>query len=171
MELTPKQEKFCQEYVKYGNKTVAYKNSYDTETMNVATVNNSAYKLFNKPEIKARIEQIQSELAKRNKMTLDKVVKAISDIATFDIADLYDDKGKLLPLNEIPKSARSAITKLKTFELKMDGEVIGENKEVFLANKLDAFEKLMKYFGGYEKDNEQKAQPLTEIKINTVDKK
>ncbi len=169
--LTPKQEKYAQMYVKYGNKTVAYKKAYNTENMKPESINRKAFEVHENGNVTARIAELQAELEKRNAMTLDRVIKSIAQIATFDIAEIYDDKGNIKPIHEIPKSVRIAIQSIKTFELgDNDNRANARIRDVKLLNKLDAFEKLMKYFGGYEKDNKQKANPITGITFEVVNK-
>lgn len=60
MSLTKKQEIFCKEYVKLDNKSQAYRNAYNTSKMKEDTVNNKAYILSEKGEIRARINELQN---------------------------------------------------------------------------------------------------------------
>ncbi|MHB1106562.1 MAG: terminase small subunit [Lutibacter sp.] len=159
--LTVKQDKFCWEYVKLGSKSAAYRAAYSTKNMTSKTVNEKASRLSSNGKIRARVEHLQKELEERNKMTLDKVVSAISEIALFDIAELYDEQGNFKSIHEIPKSIRTAINSIKITEefqgFGKDKESIGFIKEVKIINKLDVYIELMRYFGGYKQDNEQKA--------------
>lgn len=163
IDLTPKQEKFCNEYIRTGNKSEAYRLAYDARNMADETINREAHELYNNPKITTRIKELRKELAERNKITLDEVVQHISKIALFDIAECYDENQRLKPIQEIPKEIRTAITGIKVYEDKFntqgDNIVMGETKELKIINKLDAFEKLMKHLGGYEKDNSQKNKP------------
>lgn len=161
IKLTPKEEKYSQEYVKTGNKSEAYRLSYSTKNMTSKTVNEKACRLFQRGKVRARIKQLQEQLAERNKMTLDKVVQGIAEIATFDIAELYDEKGNFKNIHDIPRHVRTAITGIKvTEEFEGFGEdrtSIGFTKDIKIINKLDAYKDLMKHFGGYKVDNAQKA--------------
>lgn len=62
MKLTPKQEKFCQEYIKTGNASEAYRLSYDTSKMKPESVNRLAKALFDNVKIRSRIEELQAEI-------------------------------------------------------------------------------------------------------------
>ena len=170
IKLTKKQEAFCQEYILCGVKSEAYRKAYDTENMTDKSVWELSSVLSKDLKVSSRIEQLQKEAAERNKITLDQVIKHISEIATFDIADCYDEKGNLLPIHDIPLAARGAITSIKALEefdgFGKDRTSIGFTKEIKLLNKLDAFEKLMKHLGGYEKDN---AQKKPEVNLATLD--
>lgn len=158
MALTVKQEKFCQEYIRLGSKTEAYKLAYSTKNMKPATVNNKAYALSEKGEIRARIQNLEKEVAERNRISIDELIQSLASMVRFDIADFYDKEGNFLPVNEMPKHARQMIESLDVQELYSEGAVIGQIKKVRTIKKLDAIEKLMKHLGGYEKDNKQKSQ-------------
>lgn len=168
-ELTPKQEKFSQMYVELGNQYQAYKNAYKTDNMKDGSIRAKASELFNNPLVSSRINELRKELSTRNSATLDKVVRGIADIATFDIAELYDKDGNFKNIHDIPKYIRSAITGIKVFE-EFEGQgrdrvCTGMVKEVKIINKLDAFEKLMKHLGGYELDNNQNSNKVMIIQL------
>jgi len=158
--LTPKQEAFCQAYIRLGDKSAAYREVYSVDNMKPATVNNNAYKLFANNDILTRIEQIRLEAQERNKATLDELIIGMSKMIRFDIADLYDEKGNLKSIHDIPKHARAMISQIKTVEeysgKGSDKEFVGYAKEIKILDRLAAYEKLMKHLGGYEKDNMQK---------------
>jgi len=166
MELTDKQESYCQNYIVCMNQSTAYRIAYDADSMNANSVAREACLLHANPNITQRIKQLQAEHYERNKASIDELVNVLSGMVRFDIADLYDDSGNLLPIKEMPLIARQMISELTSDEIKMGGSVIGEVKKVKTIAKLDAVEKLMKHLGGYEKDNKQKAilvEPVTFI--------
>lgn len=166
MALTPKQEAFCQAYVRLGDKSAAYREAYDTSKMAPETVNNSAYKLFDNGEITARIEALQQDIKRRNDVTIDEVVKTLALMLRFDISQLYDENGRMKNIHDIPLEARLMIQELNTEELYSGGrekELIGFGKKVKTYSKTDAIEKLMKHLGGYDKDNEQKKPQITNV--------
>lgn len=60
--LTAKQEEFCQGIACRGEtQGAAYKAAYDTQNMSQATIYNEAYKLMQRPEIAARINDLVRE--------------------------------------------------------------------------------------------------------------
>jgi len=167
VELTQKQENYCQAYVVCGNQSAAYRIAFDAEVMNVNAVAVEACRLHSNPNIALRIAEIQKEAYERNKITIDELIQSLAGMVRFDIAELYDDDGKLLPLKQMPLAARQMINQLDTEETfdYVDGAKVfsGYAKKIRTINKLDAVEKLMKHLGGYEKDNSQKPQPITII--------
>lgn len=158
--LTEKQERYCQSYIVCGNQSAAYRIAFDAEDMNINTVYVEACKLHSDPKITQRIKELQKEAYERNKITLDELIQNLAGMVRFDIADLYDEDGVLLPLKQMPLAARQMINQLDTDELyiTIDGkrEVMGRTKKLRTYSKTDAIEKLMKHLGGYEKDNSQK---------------
>lgn len=63
MSLTPKQEKFCQEYIKTGNATESYRRSYNTAKMKDETINKRASELLlENGDIKGRIKELSEEI-------------------------------------------------------------------------------------------------------------
>ena len=71
MPITPKQEKFAQVWHATGNKSEAYRQSYNCENMSEATINNKAYALSLEGKITARFAEHQKAAQKRNDTTVD----------------------------------------------------------------------------------------------------
>lgn len=161
--LTIKQENFAQAYVKLGDKSAAYRDAYNCENMKPESINRKAFQLFHEVKITARIQELQKEVAERNKITVDELVQTLAGMVRFDPATIYDENGVLKSIHDIPIVARQMISELTIDEIKdyQDGHkiVIGQTKKLKLFDKLGAVEKLMKHLGGYEKDNEQKKNP------------
>ena len=67
--LTVKQEKFVRAYVESGNATQAYIEAYSTKNMKQATINNNAYMLLNKSDIKASVKKLKSKLRNKDIIT------------------------------------------------------------------------------------------------------
>lgn len=102
MGLTPKQEKFCQEYVKTGNATQSYKIAYPkAENWKESSVNEKAsYELNNNVKIMSRVKELQIKAEEKHDITKDKIVKRLQEII-FEQEKLHDGK---LDLNAINKS-------------------------------------------------------------------
>ena len=71
MNLTPKQEKFCLEYLKTGNASEAYRIAYPSQKAKPTTVNRSAKELLDNPKIQARLEELKKPAIKKAQMTLE----------------------------------------------------------------------------------------------------
>jgi phage terminase small subunit len=68
-DLTPKQERFCQEYIKTGNATESYRASYNCSQMKPETVNRNAHDLLKNNKITTRIKNLSEEI--KNKAVAD----------------------------------------------------------------------------------------------------
>ena len=80
--LTEKQYKFCQEYLRNGgNATQAYRDSYNTSDMSDKTIRQKASALLNKDHIRATIDYLRKP--QEVEYTLDKKqrIKIVEDIA------------------------------------------------------------------------------------------
>ncbi|TXH76470.1 MAG: terminase small subunit [Thiothrix sp.] len=77
--LTLKQERFVTAWHETGNKSEAYRQAYNCESMSEATINNKAYELSLNGEIRARLEAVQQESAERHNVTIAEVTKMHRD--------------------------------------------------------------------------------------------
>jgi hypothetical protein len=114
--LTIKQEKFCLEYVIDGNASRAYREAYDAANMKEATISNSAYKLLQNDEIKAKIEQLRTETTKSSILSIEQRKELLTKIA---MSEAYDKFG-----NPSFTDVRGAIDLLN----KMDGVYVVKNQ-------------------------------------------
>jgi Phage terminase, small subunit len=74
---TKRQEAFCQEYMKDFNKLRAYLAAgYTSENARV-----TAYRVFNKPVVQARLAQLQRDRAMKNEVTIQQVISSLHRIA------------------------------------------------------------------------------------------
>lgn len=62
--LTPKQEKFCQEYMKTGNASEAYRRAYNTKRMKDNSIHQKAWDMLQKPKIKDKMLEYNEKIEK-----------------------------------------------------------------------------------------------------------
>ena len=79
LNLTPKQENFCQLYIELGNASEAYRQSYDADSMNENTVHRNASALLDNNKITTRLEQIRMEHKKRHNITVDTLLLELEE--------------------------------------------------------------------------------------------
>lgn len=97
--LTPKQEKFCQEYLKDLNATQAsIRAGYSEKT--AAKIGNENLR---KPDIAKKLSELMSGRSERTKIDADWLLTRLADEAEADIADLYGADGALKPVANWPK--------------------------------------------------------------------
>lgn len=88
MSLTPKQEKFCQEYINTGNQSEAYRRAYNTENCNKNTINRKAKEVYDNVKVSARINELKNQLSVEYSKTREDIIKDLTDII-----DQYKRKG------------------------------------------------------------------------------
>ncbi len=74
--LTPRQERFCQEYAIDLNATAAARRAGYSEK----TAEQQGSRLFRNVQVKARIAELQGEVAERNKLSVDGVVAKLAEL-------------------------------------------------------------------------------------------
>ena len=119
-ELTPKQERFCQEYARIGKANAAYKLAYDSRNMAPDTINCKASQLLKQGKIRGRINEITQEYAKKYSADKDNVVRTLLNIINVSIDDFFveeetDDgktkktKRRLRNIEELSPRAKEAV--------------------------------------------------------------
>lgn len=112
-------ELFIMEYLSNGgNATAAYRSAHNGRVKDT-TAASEASKLLRIPKVRARIDAGRQERYKRLAMQGDEAIALLSLRARADIGDLFDSKGKLLELHEMPETARLAIKSIRA-----DGTVV-----------------------------------------------
>lgn len=149
--LTLKQEKFCQEYVKLGNASEAYRASYKAGRMKDKTINETASKLLKSPKITTRVKELKDEIKERNLYTVEKSIQR-----DLKLIERYE---RALDILEDNKSKKKDIE-------------IAQRTLKYIGNQgySTAQDRISKQQGFFEKDNTQKASSPRQI-INMSDYK
>lgn len=90
MSLTQKQEAFCIAYLKTGNASEAYRQSYSAEKMKPETVNRTAKELLDNPKITARLAELNAAAVSAAVMTRQEALERLSSFARTDLSDLVE---------------------------------------------------------------------------------
>jgi phage terminase small subunit len=77
--LTIKQNNFVAEYMKDGNASKAYRIAYDTDNMLAASIEQNACVLLKNVKVQSRIEECTENLAVRNEIDADWVIKHLKE--------------------------------------------------------------------------------------------
>jgi phage terminase small subunit len=110
--LTPKQQRFVEEYLIDLNSTqAAIRAGYSARTADV-----QASEILSIPKVAAAVEAAIGERSKRTEITGDSVLRELLLIATADIGQAFDEAGCLLPLGEMPENTRRAISGIESDE-------------------------------------------------------
>ena len=128
IKLTPKQERFCQVYIETGNASEAYRQAYNAEKMRPDTVNNKAYGLLHKGEIRARLDELRAEHKKRHEITVDTLVAELEEARKLAFetdkaaAAVSATMGKAKLLGLVVDKQETAITQAPTIVVELSNE-------------------------------------------------
>lgn len=137
--LTPKQEKFVRNLVSGMSQYDAYCKSYNAKNMKRATIDNKAYKLFSKDEIRARYNELISRANEKVELKAEDILKELKAIAFSngcDYAEIKNNKIIFKDTNKLNSNQVKAISSIKQNQF---------GKQVETYDKLKAIEMLVKY--------------------------
>lgn len=155
---------FAAAWLQYGNQVRAYREAVPESTASHETARKEAHKLFHDERTQLYIDELRKRAAARAEATLAEWVANELRLARSDPARLFDVDGHLLPISEIDADTRHAIQAIDVEEEKVDvtnaddGTVTTTRtrvKKVKLHSKDGAQDRLGKYVGAYQRDNEQ----------------
>ena len=135
--LTPKRERFCQEFKKCGNQSEAYRKAFNCKNMKPETINAKAYELMQNGEIRDRIAELQEKIEKKNILSSQQLQEELTRY-------ILDQKEEECIVTE---GVGKGYSKSRLM-----------NKKVAPKDKLKAIELLAK-IAGY--DNSEKIAPIT----------
>lgn len=143
--LTPKQKRFCQEFIIDSNATQAFiRAGFAPRSAHVHSCGMMA-----KPQIQDEIARLQMERAKRLELKADDVLLELLRLARVDLKAAYDENGNLKPVHEIPEDTRRAIAGIEIEELfeghGKDRKHVGTLRKVKFWDKVKSLELLGKH--------------------------
>lgn len=112
--LTPKQQRFVEEYLVDLNAAAAYRRAGYTAKGNSAETN--AARLLRNAQVQAELTRLRSAQQERTEVTADRVVRELACLGFSDIGQVLDLTGETPRLRapaEIPEAARRAIASVK----------------------------------------------------------
>jgi len=156
--LTPKQEKFCQQFLIDLNGTKAAERSGYSKK----TANEQAARLLANVSIQSAITKKRAEVMEKTQIEVERTLEELGVIGYADTEAIFGLNGEIKPVSEWPKGLTKAIQSLDVQEIfSWEGKnkkTVGKIKKVRFWNKAQALEMMMKYDGLFEKDNRQKPE-------------
>ena len=170
--LTPKQEKFCNLYVELGNASEAYRQSYSCSKMKTETINNKAYQMLCRGDIKARVKELQVELDKKSEYKKEDALNTLKDIATansLDFGQIDEVEFDGTKLQQVIVKDLSELNEAQKKCVKSIQPMRGGGIKVELYSRLDAIDRLSKMLG-WDEPTKLKAE-IENIQIEILDGK
>lgn len=84
--LTEKQEKFCHEFIKTGNASEAYRNSYNAGKMKPESIHVNASKLLSDAKVSQRVESLRAAVSKKRMLGLEDLLDELEQARTLALA-------------------------------------------------------------------------------------
>lgn len=158
--LTIKQEKFCQAYIKTGDKTAAYREAYSCSNMKPEVIHVKANVLAKMDKVAVRIKELQGKVAKiaeeKFKITSEEMLRHLNILRNSRIDEYVEYKKGRLIFKDFDKLTPEQLMCIESIKQNRYGEI-----EIKLHGKEWTIEKINKHIGFYEKDNEQKNKIFT----------
>lgn len=156
--LTPKQERFCHEYLKTGNASEAYRISYNAKKMKPESVNRKAKELLDNGKIASRVAALARVTAANAGLTIEKTLREVARIMYSDPRRLFDAEGRLLPISALPAEVAATVASFEVVTRRVPGSdpvEVEYTSKIKFWDKNSAIDKAMKHLGLFEKDNKQ----------------
>ena len=161
--LTPNQRAFCESRFRHPELTAAqcYMRAYPRcKSENSAAV--EASRNLKKPKIHNYLDELCKQAAGHVGLYPGRILREEARLAFYDPRDLVDPvTGDILPLKDLPEHISRAIVSMKVIQTQSlkDPDIVRTEYRYKFADKGKALERLSKYLGLYEKDNQQKPAP------------
>lgn len=134
--LTPKQERFVQEYLIDLNATqAAIRAGYAKPNAHV-----QGFQLLNKTLVAQAISAAQQKRQERTEITQDRVLQELARIAFFDLRKLYREDGSMKAINELDADSAAVLASVEVVENKVVGQE-GDASSLEYVKKAKIFDK------------------------------
>lgn len=155
--LTPRQAMFVREYLVDLNSTQAAIRAGYSER----TAKQQGSRLLTNDDVQAAIAEAMKARATAVDISAEEVLRMLADEARADLADLYDDKGNLLPIRDWPRAwRRGLVVGIESFEefegFGEDRKFIGMTRKVKLSDRIKHKELIGRHLGMFVDKTEVK---------------
>ncbi|MBP9869902.1 MAG: terminase small subunit [Nitrosomonas sp.] len=146
--LTPKQQKFVDEYLIDLNATqAAIRAGYSAKTAEWI-----GPQLLGKSHVAAAIKARRDELSRKTEVTQERIILEMSRLAFMDIRSLFNPDGSLIPIKQLSDSAAAAIAGIDVVQIGNSDVGVGHVMKYKLPDKNKALENLARILGYFDKD-------------------
>ncbi len=150
-QLTPKQQRFCQEYALDCNATQAAIRAGYSAKCAVKT----GSRLLKHPPVLAIVQTNQKALADKLQVTTEMVVQELARVAFSNLGEFLKPGMQLKDLGELDLEKLKTISRINLTETQWEGGH-KTSANIVLHDKMSALKELGRHLGIYERDNLQK---------------
>lgn len=159
--LTPKQERFIDEYLIDLNATqAAIRAGYSSKRADAI-----GYDLLRNTGIQNGISAKRKTLSESIKVTQERIVQEMARLAFVDCRNFFKDDGTPIPIHQLGDDAAAAIVGLEVAAIGNNEIGVGQVLKYKIPDKNRALENLARILGYFDKDNQQK-KPIVTIDLN-----
>jgi phage terminase small subunit len=146
LKLTPKQERFVEEYLVDLNATAAARRAGYASS----TAEQQGPRLLGNVGVAAAITAAKAQRSERTKIDADWVLRTLAEEKAADLADLFDDQGNVLPVKNWPAVfRRGVVVGVESFEEYVgrgaDRTAVGVVRKIKLADRTRHLELIGKH--------------------------
>lgn len=106
----------------------------------------AGHEMMRVPKVQSALAEYVKTQVRKSDISVQRVLLEIADRLYLDPAEMFDDRGALRSLKEMPKAVRGCIDSFDVHhEFDADGNLIGTKAKVRMWSKSDAIEKAGKY--------------------------
>lgn len=165
-DLTPRQARFVELYVLYGNGAMAAREAGYAE----GSADVEASRQLGKAKVRAAVEALRAKVSESTGTSIERVVLELHRILTADPLEGMDEWDCLKPLREWPEDLRRALSGFESEELKdagPEGETIGHVRKVKFWSKTEAANLLLKKLGGFAPERHVHEVTFADLVVDT----
>jgi len=149
--LTPKQERFVDEYLTDLNASqAAIRAGYSKKT-----AGRQAMELLNKTHIAAEISERKKQIADDTGITRNRIIQEMARLAFFNIKGLVDSAGNPKPVHELTDDVAAAINGIDITVIGSPESQVGQVRKYKVPDKNKALENLARILGYMDREGGQ----------------
>ena len=175
--ITNKQEHFAQLVASGETYSDAYRKSYKVNPKcKIETVWVNSSQLMSDTKVSQRVKELQSNIQKKNEVTLEEVLKELATWLRFNVKTIFNEDGTMKQLHEMTDYESSCIASYEVVELfgnNGDGKAhIGNIRKVKIIDKQAVADKFLRVFGTYITNVKLDMQDLSHVKdlLDSIEK-
>lgn len=141
MSLTPRQERFCEEYVVDLNGTqAAIRAGYAESGAGV-----EAARLLKNANVIDHINELKTGVRRIREIRADRILNTLETIAYGDVAAFFDEEGHLLPRSEWPEGAHLLVAGIEFKTVQLGEGAVEHIAKIKLVDRLKALNMLAQH--------------------------